>query len=76
MRLPELFDVQPKYLLMDEPLSALDDAIRGKMQELILEVHRKTNNTILMVTHSQSEAAKMCDYIINLEGGSKNARVS
>lgn len=68
--------VQPKYLLMDEPLSALDDATREKMQKLILEVHRKTNNTILMVTHSQPEAAKMCDYIINLEGGSKNARVS
>lgn len=61
--------VKPKYLLMDEPLSALDDKTRAKMQALILDVHRETGNTILMVTHSQAEADKMCDYIINLGKG-------
>lgn len=53
--------VKPKYLLMDEPLSALDDKTRSKMQRLILDVHAETGNTIIMVTHSQDEAFKMCD---------------
>lgn len=67
--------VQPRYLLMDEPLSALDDVTREAMQELILSVHRETNGTILMVTHSLSEAEKMCDFIIKLEGGSQHVRI-
>ena len=59
--------VQPKYLLMDEPLSALDDRTRAEMQRLILDVHEATGNTIIMVTHSQDEAFKMCDEIIKFE---------
>lgn len=58
---------KPQYLLMDEPLSALDDATREKMQELIMDIHKKTNNTIIMVTHSVDEANKMCDKIIKLD---------
>lgn len=62
--------VKPQYLLMDEPLSALDDKTRERMQALIMGVHAETENTILMVTHSQAEAEKMCDYIISFgEGG-------
>ena len=52
---------------MDEPLSALDDKTRSKMQRLILDVHAETGNTIIMVTHSQDEAFKMCDKIIKFE---------
>lgn len=59
--------VQPKYLLMDEPLSALDDKTRSTMQRLILDVHAATGNTIIMVTHSQDEAVKMCDKIIEFD---------
>lgn len=55
----------PKVLLMDEPLSALDEVTRNKMQELILTSHRKYHNTIIMVTHSKKEAEVMCDEIIN-----------
>lgn len=55
--------IRPRYLLMDEPLSALDDVTREKMQRLILRIHHETSNTILMVTHSQEEASKMCDEI-------------
>ena len=59
--------VKPRYLLMDEPLSALDDKTRSKMQRLILDIHAETGNTIIMVTHSQDEAFKMCDKIIKFE---------
>ena len=58
--------VNPKIILMDEPLSALDDKTRNEMQDLILDVHHRTNNTILMITHSIEEANKMCDEIIKL----------
>ena len=58
--------VKPDIILMDEPLSALDDTTRSKMQNLILDLHEETNNTILMVTHSKEEANKMCSDIINL----------
>lgn len=56
--------MSPKVLLMDEPLSALDPETRVSMQDLILNMHKDTNNTILIVTHSPEEARKMCDEII------------
>ena len=57
---------KPDILLMDETLSALDENTRTEMQEIILALHRQTNNTIIMVTHSKKEANKMCDTIISL----------
>lgn len=58
--------MNPEIILMDEPLSALDVDTRKNMQDLILQKHKKTNNTIIMVTHSEEEANKMCDMIIKL----------
>ena len=58
--------INPKIILMDEPLSALDNKTRSEMQDLILDIHKQTKNTILMVTHSTEEADKMCDEIIKL----------
>ena len=66
LALARVLFAKPKVLLMDEPLSALDDTTREKMQRLILDCHKETQNTILMVTHSVDEAIKMCDHIINL----------
>ena len=57
--------MKPSIILMDEPLSALDEETRIEMQQLILDVHKETNNTIIMVTHSKDEAHKMCDVILN-----------
>lgn len=59
--------VEPQIVLMDEPLSALDEKTRSDMQQLIIEMHKRTNNTIIMVTHSKEEAEKMCDLIINFK---------
>ena len=58
--------VNPDTILMDEPLSALDEDTRWKMQSLILKLHKKYGNTIILVTHSHKEANRMCDVIINL----------
>ena len=56
----------PDIILMDEPLSALDNDTRTLMQDIIIQKHNQTRNTIIMVTHSEKEAEKMCDVIINL----------
>lgn len=56
---------KPQNLLMDEPLSALDENTRKNMQDLIMDYQKKTESTILMVTHSNSEAKRMCKKIIN-----------
>ena len=51
-------------MLLDEPLSALDPVTRASMQDLIREVHSKTNNTVIMVTHSVEEAERLGDVVI------------
>lgn len=58
--------MKPSIILMDEPLSALDEKTRTDMQNLILNIHKQTHNTIIMITHSKEEAEKMCDTIIKL----------
>ena len=58
--------MNPEIILMDEPLSALDNETRKTMQDLIIQKHKETNNTIIMVTHSIEEANKMCDVIIEI----------
>lgn len=68
LALARVLFVRPHYLLMDEPLSALDDVTRMKMQQFILDVHQETNGTIIMVTHSEAEAKKMCNKIIKVGG--------
>lgn len=56
--------MKPNIILMDEPLSALDENTRADMQKLILDIHNETHNTIIMITHSKNEANKMCDEIL------------
>lgn len=58
--------MSPYAVLMDEPLSALDEKTRSDMQDLIMEDHKKDKNIIVMVTHSLNEAEKMCDEIIDI----------
>lgn len=59
---------KPEVILMDEPLSALDDKTRVEMQDLIMDLQKETKNIIIMITHSKSDADKMADHIIQLGG--------
>lgn len=59
----------PRLLLMDEPLGALDKNLREEMQYEIKEFHRQIAATILYVTHDQEEAATMSDRIAIMNHG-------
>jgi len=60
---------RPKLLLMDEPLSALDPAMRLKLQNKILELHNEFNTTTIMVSHDPSEIYRLASRMIVLEHG-------
>jgi NitT/TauT family transport system ATP-binding protein len=54
---------RPKLLLMDEPFGALDELTRMEMQDLLLDIRRKTDATVMLVTHSISEAIYLSDAV-------------
>ena len=54
---------QPKVLLLDEPLSAIDAKLRKSLQARIREIHQELGLTTIFVTHDQDEAMVMSDVI-------------
>lgn len=60
---------QPRVLLLDEPFSALDAALRADMHELLRELRALLEPTVVLVTHDQSEAAALAETIAVLSGG-------
>ncbi len=54
---------EPRVVLMDEPLGALDKQLREQMQLDIRDLHRRLGLTIVFVTHDQSEALTMSDRV-------------
>ncbi len=60
---------EPKIILMDEPLSALDKQLRERMQIELRQLHMKLGATIIYVTHDQREALTMSDRIAVLNKG-------
>ncbi len=60
---------RPKILLMDEPLSALDPAMRLKLQNEILVLHKEFGTTTIMVSHDPSEIYRLANRMIVLDNG-------
>jgi multiple sugar transport system ATP-binding protein len=61
--------LDPKVLLLDEPLSNLDAKLRLKMRTEFKRIHKSTGHTIIYVTHDQVEAMTLSDRIAILQGG-------
>jgi ABC-type sugar transport system ATPase subunit len=59
----------PPVLLMDEPLSSLDEETRDRMIELLKGLPQKVGVTVLHVTHSRHEADQLGDLILRLNDG-------
>lgn len=61
--------LNPNFLLLDEPLSALDAKVRNKLREEIKETQKKLRITTIMVTHDQEEALTMADRVVVMNKG-------
>ncbi|MDP2078746.1 MAG: ABC transporter ATP-binding protein [Sulfuricurvum sp.] len=59
----------PKILLLDEPLSALDPAMRQKLQDELFLVHKRLDVTTLLVSHDIAETVKLSDRMASIELG-------
>jgi putative spermidine/putrescine transport system ATP-binding protein len=59
----------PKVLLLDEPLSALDKKLRAGLQEELRDLHQRLGTTFIFVTHDQDEALSMSDEIVIINRG-------
>jgi len=67
--LARAFATDADILLMDEPFSALDPLIRGKLQDELLELQSRVKKTILFVSHDMDEALRLGDRISILQNG-------
>ena len=61
--------VEPRLVLMDEPLSNLDAKLRLEMRAEIRRIHRELGRTTIYVTHDQDEALSLADRIVVLQDG-------
>ena len=61
---------QPKLLLMDEPLSALDKSSKQSILKYIQRCHEQTGVPILYVSHELEEVAQLADYLVLMGNGS------
>ena len=61
--------MEPKVLLMDEPFGALDSLTRTHMQDSLMEIQSRLNNTVIMITHDVDEAVLLSDRIIMMSNG-------
>jgi nitrate/nitrite transport system ATP-binding protein len=61
--------MEPKVLLMDEPFGALDSLTRTHMQDSLMEIQGRLNNTVIMITHDVDEAVLLSDRIVMMTNG-------
>lgn len=64
-----LFAQEPKILLLDEPLSALDALTRSRLQDELKKTHDIFKLTTMMVSHDRSEVFKLSDQVLWLKEG-------
>jgi nitrate/nitrite transport system ATP-binding protein len=63
------FATEPKMLLLDEPFGALDALTRGTIQDELMAIVRRTQQTVFMITHDVDEAILLADRILLMSNG-------
>lgn len=66
----------PKFMLMDEPFSAVDPIVRTQLQDEFLRLQKEMGKTIIMVTHDIDEALKLGDQVAVLRVGGELAQIA
>ena len=61
--------MEPTVMLMDEPFGALDALTRAHMQDSLIEIQSRLNNTVIMITHDVDEAVLLSDRIVMMTNG-------
>jgi molybdate/tungstate transport system ATP-binding protein len=61
--------IEPKILLLDEPLSAIDPSFRGELQTMLKQLHQNSGITFLMVTHDFPEALALAQKAAIISNG-------
>ena len=61
--------VEPRVLLLDEPFGALDAQVRKDLRRWLRDIHHRTGQTTLFVTHDQDEALELSDRVAVMHGG-------
>lgn len=60
---------EPKLLIADEPTTALDVTIQAQILELMQNLRRKINSSIIMITHDLGIISSLCDYVLVMYAG-------
>lgn len=60
---------RPQVLLLDEPFAALDETMRSKLQDDLMELHHRYRTTTLLVSHNPAEVARMASQVLMLRDG-------
>ena len=68
--------MRPKYLVLDEPAAGLDPSGREELLQQIKRLHKEQNMTIVMVSHSMEDIAKLADNVIIMAHGKVAAQGS
>jgi osmoprotectant transport system ATP-binding protein len=61
--------LDPDFLLLDEPLGALDPMIRAELQSDLRDIFRSLAKTVVLVTHDLDEAEYLADHVVLVERG-------
>jgi molybdate transport system ATP-binding protein len=60
---------EPRLIMLDEPLSALDSFLKWELEQEILRVKKSFRGSILFVSHSRDEVYRLCDRVVAMENG-------